>query len=37
MPAIAFTMLLEASTTQIDNLVLPLAGAVVLLLSSGPS
>lgn len=37
MPAIAFTTLLEASTTQIDNLVLPLAGAVVLLLSSGPS
>ena len=32
---VTFTTLLEAFTTQIDNLVLPLAGAVVLLLSSG--
>lgn len=33
-PAVTFTTLLEAVTTQIDNLVLPLAGAAVLLLTS---
>jgi len=34
LPAVTFTTLLEAFTTQIDNLVLPLAGAAVLLLTT---
>jgi len=32
-PVVVFTTLLEAYTVQIDNLVLPLAGAAVVLLS----
>lgn len=33
-PAAFFVTLIEAFTTQIDNLILPLAGTVVLLLLS---
>lgn len=36
LPAVTFTTLFEAFTTQIDNLVLPLAGAAVLLLTTTP-
>lgn len=37
LPAVTFTTLLEALTMQIDNLVLPLAGAAIVLLSTATS